>query len=203
MTVYAAVAKGSHHQTVADLLPQPEPPAPGRDASPKEHMTHRLKTSVGKTLYRLRKQTVEPVFGIIKEVLGFRRFLFTRAGESVAGMDVGVSELQPQTALHAQKPSGGGLKRNEPARGRQNARSSGAESRSRRLEYQTGGLKNRDVAVVVAASGAAHRFRPQNQFAKPDNLLGSCLRKNSQRARRPFGCLPYRPNSWTKRHLPN
>ena len=37
-------------------------------------MAHRLKTVVGKTLYRLRKQTVEPVFGIIKEVMGFRRF---------------------------------------------------------------------------------------------------------------------------------
>ena len=27
-----------------------------------------------RALYRLRQQTVEPVFGIIKEVLGFRRF---------------------------------------------------------------------------------------------------------------------------------
>ena len=59
---------------MADLLPQPEPPAPGPDASAKEQMAHRLKTAFGKTLYRLRKQTVEPVFGIIKEVMGFRRF---------------------------------------------------------------------------------------------------------------------------------
>ena len=43
-------------------------------ASAKEIMTHRLKTEVGKALYKLRKQTVEPVFGIIKEVMGFRRF---------------------------------------------------------------------------------------------------------------------------------
>ena len=75
MTVYAAVEKTSHHKTVADLLPQPEPPAPGPDARPKEQMAYRLKTGVGKTLYRLRKQTVEPVFGIIKEVMGFRRFM--------------------------------------------------------------------------------------------------------------------------------
>jgi transposase len=75
MTVYAAVEKGSHHKTVAELLPQPEPPAPGPDASAKEHMAHRLKTAVGRALYRLRKQTVEPVFGIIKEVMGFRRFM--------------------------------------------------------------------------------------------------------------------------------
>lgn len=73
-TVLAAVEKLSHHKTVADLLPQPEPPAPGPDATAKEVMAHRLKTAAGKTLYRLRKQTVEPVFGIIKAVLGFRRF---------------------------------------------------------------------------------------------------------------------------------
>ncbi len=73
-TVLAAVAKLSHHKTVADLWPQPEPPAPGPEAAPKEKMAHRLKTAAGRTLYRLRKQTVEPVFGIIKEVLGFRRF---------------------------------------------------------------------------------------------------------------------------------
>jgi len=74
MTVYAAVGKSSHHQTVADLLPQPEPPAPGPTASAKEKMAQRLKTKTGRQLYKLRKQTVEPVFGIIKEVLGFRRF---------------------------------------------------------------------------------------------------------------------------------
>ena len=73
--VYAAVEKHSHHKTVADLLPQPEPAAPGPEASAKDVMAHRLKTDTGKTLYKLRKQTVEPVFGIIKEVMGFRRFL--------------------------------------------------------------------------------------------------------------------------------
>ena len=72
--VLAAVEKTSHHNTVADLLPQPEPPALGPDATPKEKMAHRLKGKVGKELYKLRKQTVEPVFGIIKEVMGFRRF---------------------------------------------------------------------------------------------------------------------------------
>jgi hypothetical protein len=73
--VYAAVEKHSHHKTVADLLPQPEPAAPGPQASAKEVMAHRLRTETGKGLYKLRKQTVEPVFGIIKEVMGFRRFL--------------------------------------------------------------------------------------------------------------------------------
>lgn len=74
LTVYAAVEKTSHHKTLADLLPPPAPPAPGPGATAKERMAHRLKTAVGQALYRLRKQTVEPVFGIIKEVMGFRRF---------------------------------------------------------------------------------------------------------------------------------
>src|SRR5437867_13148838 len=74
MTVYAAVEKHSHHKTVADLLPQPEPAVPGPEASAKEVMAHRLKTEVGKAFYKLRKQTVETVFAIIQEVMGFRRF---------------------------------------------------------------------------------------------------------------------------------
>ena len=85
MTVYAAVEKHSHHKTVADLLPQPEPAAPGPQASAKEVMAHRLKSEPGKTLYKLRKQTVEPVFGIIKEVMGFRRFLLR--GRVKAGLE--------------------------------------------------------------------------------------------------------------------
>jgi len=35
-------------------------------------MVHKLKTQSGRRLYALRKQTVEPVFGIIKSVIGFR-----------------------------------------------------------------------------------------------------------------------------------
>ena len=72
--VYAAVGRGSHHKTVADLLPRQDPPPLGAGASAKERMAHRLKTEVGRQLYRFRKQTVEPVFGIIKEVMGFCRF---------------------------------------------------------------------------------------------------------------------------------
>jgi hypothetical protein len=74
ITVYAAMEKTDHHKTVADLLPQAEPAAPAPEASAKEKMAHRMKTKIGKDLYKLRKQTVEPVFGIIKEVMGFRRF---------------------------------------------------------------------------------------------------------------------------------
>ena len=72
--VYAAVAKTGHHRSVADLEKRPEPEPPAPDASVIEVMRHRLKTSAGKALYKLRQQTVEPVFGIIKSVLGFRQF---------------------------------------------------------------------------------------------------------------------------------
>lgn len=39
-----------------------------------EQMNQRLKSKEGADTYKKRKQTVEPVFGIIKETLGFRRF---------------------------------------------------------------------------------------------------------------------------------
>src|SRR5919202_5124249 len=50
------------------------PTPPPSDASPKELMAYKLRTAVGQAIYRLRKCTVEPVIGIIKEVLGFRQF---------------------------------------------------------------------------------------------------------------------------------
>jgi len=74
-TVYAPLDKTSHHRSVADLEQKPEPEAPPEGASLSEVMRHRLKTGSGKALYKLRQQTVEPVFGIIKSVLGFRQFL--------------------------------------------------------------------------------------------------------------------------------
>src|SRR3954463_7078225 len=52
----------------------PAPPSPG-NPTPVEAMAHRLKTPEGRALYALRKHTPEPVFGIIKSVLGFRQFL--------------------------------------------------------------------------------------------------------------------------------
>lgn len=73
-TVYCALAKSGHRLTVADLEKRPPPEIPSPNAPMKEQMGYRLKTPEGKALYKLRKQTVEPVFGVIKEVLGFRRF---------------------------------------------------------------------------------------------------------------------------------
>lgn len=72
--VYCAIEKTGHHRTVTDLEKKAPPESPAPNAGMKEQMTHRLKTEQGKALYKQRKQTVEPVFGVIKEVLGFRRF---------------------------------------------------------------------------------------------------------------------------------
>lgn len=47
-------------------------------------MKRKLKTIQGRKLYGLRKQTVEPVFGIIKSVMGFRQFLL-RGLDAVRG----------------------------------------------------------------------------------------------------------------------
>lgn len=72
--VYAAVEKSGHHRSVADLEKKAEAPPPGAGASATDIMRHRVSRSEGKAKYKLRQQTVEPVFGIIKETMGFRRF---------------------------------------------------------------------------------------------------------------------------------
>jgi len=61
-----------------------DPHAPPASASAMQQMAHRLKTRRGKKLYALRKQTPEPVFGIIKSVMGFRQFLL-RGFENAKG----------------------------------------------------------------------------------------------------------------------
>jgi transposase len=80
---YIATGREAHYQRVEDLLGTlpDEPPA---EASPKEKMAYKLATEIGKAIYRLRKSTVEPVFGIIKEILGFRQFSL-RGLKNVAG----------------------------------------------------------------------------------------------------------------------
>ena len=59
-------------------------PAEPTKPTPVEAMAYRLKTPAGRALYALRKQTPEPVFGIIKSVLGFRQFSL-RGLEKVRG----------------------------------------------------------------------------------------------------------------------
>jgi hypothetical protein len=74
-TAYVAVEKTGHHRTVADLMTPPEPETPASGPTDQEAMRHRLRTAIGRAAYKKRKETVEPVFGIIKAVMGFRRFL--------------------------------------------------------------------------------------------------------------------------------
>jgi hypothetical protein len=72
--VLAAVEKSHHGMTVDDLEKKLETREPAADAPMKEKMRHRLCSKRGRALYKLRKETVEPVFGIIKQAMGFRRF---------------------------------------------------------------------------------------------------------------------------------
>lgn len=69
---YLATGRTAHHQSWehrrADPGPPPEP------ASAAEQMSWRLQTTEGKAFYARRKATVETVFGIIKQVMGFRQF---------------------------------------------------------------------------------------------------------------------------------
>jgi Transposase DDE domain len=67
--------KREHHHTPWQERFGDDPPALPQEATPVERMKHRFKTRRGRAFYALRKQTVEPVFGIIKGVLGFRQFL--------------------------------------------------------------------------------------------------------------------------------
>jgi hypothetical protein len=60
---------------VKDLEKREEEPEPAVGATVKEEMARRLKTEEGKKIYKKRKETVEPVFGIIKQAMGFRQFL--------------------------------------------------------------------------------------------------------------------------------
>ncbi len=78
---YIATGREAHHQSWQERFAE-EPTPPPEDASPKEQMAYKLKTEIGKAIYAARKHTVEPVIGIIKEVLGFRQF--SLRGEAAA-----------------------------------------------------------------------------------------------------------------------
>jgi transposase len=68
-----AMGRQPHHPPVGELFCD-DPLAP-ENPTLVAAMAHRLKTREGRDLYALRKQTPEPVFGIIKSVMGFRQFL--------------------------------------------------------------------------------------------------------------------------------
>lgn len=68
-----AAQRERHNPSLSERFAD-DPPSPV-NPSLTEATRHRLRTQAGKALYAKRKSTVEPVFGIIKHVLGFRQFL--------------------------------------------------------------------------------------------------------------------------------
>lgn len=79
---YIPPNREKHNQPLASRFVNPTPLP--EDAEPVDKMRNKLKTVEGRKVYAQRKSTVEPVFGIIKHVLGFRQF-FLRGLEAVSG----------------------------------------------------------------------------------------------------------------------
>ena len=81
--LYAATGRDPHYRNWKTFFTEkPDPPL--EDACLTVKMAYKLQTEIGQAIYRLRKCTVEPVIGIIKEILGFRQFSL-RGLTAVAG----------------------------------------------------------------------------------------------------------------------
>lgn len=72
ITPLIALGRDAHHLALEERLAA-DAPEPQSD-DPVVKMAHTLKTKQGRALYGKRKCTVEPVFGIIKQIMGFRQF---------------------------------------------------------------------------------------------------------------------------------
>ncbi|HEY8096679.1 MAG TPA: IS1182 family transposase [Methylobacter sp.] len=83
ITPLIALGREAHHLSLEQRL-TPDAPEP-ETADSLVKMVWKLKTQSGRALYAKRKSTVEPVFGIIKRVLGFRQF-------SLRGLDAVTGE---------------------------------------------------------------------------------------------------------------
>ncbi len=72
---YLATGRDKHNQWLGKQLAKDHnEQESGEVLNIKDQMRQKLKTDKGKSIYRKRKMTIEPVFGIIKEIMGFRRF---------------------------------------------------------------------------------------------------------------------------------
>jgi transposase len=67
---YVATERLKHNEKVASA-PRGRIP---KDATPKQRMARKLRTKKGRELYAKRKGMIEPIFGQLKQVLGFRQF---------------------------------------------------------------------------------------------------------------------------------
>lgn len=79
---FIAMKRDTHNPRLAERFAHP-PPLP-EDADAIERMRHRLQTPEGKAVYAKRKTTIEPRFGIIKAIMGFRQF-FLRGLQAASG----------------------------------------------------------------------------------------------------------------------
>jgi len=79
---YIPPSRNKHNQPLAERFIDPVPLP--EEAAVIDKMKNKLKTVEGRKIYAKRKSTVEPVFGIVKHVLGFRQF-FLRGLEAVSG----------------------------------------------------------------------------------------------------------------------
>jgi len=68
-----AMGRQPHHPPLSERFAR-APTAP-QNPTPVQAMAHRLSSARGRKLYALRKQIPEPVFGIVKSVMGFRQFM--------------------------------------------------------------------------------------------------------------------------------
>jgi len=71
---YMATGRQKHHVPTEQSAASTSA-TPAAELTPKEKMAAKLRTTTGRALYARRKVIVEPVFGQIKGVRGFRRFL--------------------------------------------------------------------------------------------------------------------------------
>jgi transposase len=67
-----AMKRDQHNMPLTERFAEDAPSPESTDSV--SRMAWRLKTKAGRALYSLRKSTVEPVFGIVKNVMGFRQF---------------------------------------------------------------------------------------------------------------------------------
>lgn len=78
-----STSREKHNSFLSNIL-NPDPTDDAAGVTPTEKMNQKLKSEKWKEIYKKRKQTVEPVFGVIKEILGFRRFSLRGEAETDA-----------------------------------------------------------------------------------------------------------------------
>ena len=73
ITPYISLGREQHNLPFEERFKPTEPPPKNADAV--QRMRYRLQTPEGKAIYAQRKGVIEPIFGIIKQVMGFRQFM--------------------------------------------------------------------------------------------------------------------------------